>query len=702
MALTNVAEFQNGEKVFRVTPRRQHETPVSPMLCGNFIEVGFGYQVEAMWSEMLFNRSFEKACPITPATYDWFGGWNVVGNDWSGQEWYHSGYMHPRWFACPALDRPESITPDCSFITEKAPFYALTVERVEGCGVHGKSCLSIHNFEAWRACGVAQNGKYLTAGRSYRFSGWLRNVGRGPVRAEIRFYATAEDTFADEPIAVLPLGEIAEVGGYYEAMFDNAGFTGWATFALFITPGRVLADAFSLMPTDTVHGWRQDAIDAIRRVKPSVLRFPGGCFASLHDWRDAIGPRNQRKPENSYFWGDVNYNDVGTDEFLQLCEAVGCQAMLVVNFFHPGKRYYLNSEHVLDNPNLDAHGADLPHITDIDAGIECARQWVEYCNGDISTPMGALRARNGHPEPYNVRYWEMDNETFRWFPRDDYARTVVRYSRAMKSVDPSIQIGLCSYHDFRLQVEAMLEICGNDVDFLADRVCAPDNIAYKVDIVRRWNAAHEHKIYYCDTEALQNRPNTLAPYTAEFYEKNGITIREARRTWIYGLTLVGNLLNYHRYGDIVRFMCFNNLCNTSGQSCVEVAKERVMLPICGLIYEQMARSEAAWVLEIEDYVPDSLKSVEIQAAWNADETRLIVYLVNKCDQGTRVSLDFSALKHSFKTSRLRRMTAPGGRTQETMRSSGNIAVSCEYAPVNADGPNTYPIPAFSFTELVLY
>jgi hypothetical protein len=248
----------------------------------------------------------------------------------------------------------------------------------------------------------------------------------------------------------------------------------------------------------------------------------------------------------------------------------------------------------------------------------------------------------------------------------------------------------------------MLEICGNDVDFLADRVCAPDNIAYKVGIVRRWNAAHAHKIYYCDTEALQNRPNTLAPFTAEFYEKNGITIREARRTWIYGLTLVGNLLNYHRYGDIVRFMCFNNLCNTSGQSCVEVARERVMLSICGLIYEQMARSEAAWVLEIEDYVPDSLKSVEIQAAWNADETRLIVYLVNKCDQGTRVSLDFSALKHTFKTSRLRRMTAPGGRTQETMRSSGNIAVSCEYAPVNAGGPNTYPIPAFSFTELVLY
>ena len=700
MTATNVSEFQSGLKVFRVTRNRLNPTPVSKMLCGNFIEVGFGYQVEAMYAEMLFNRSFEKACPITPQTYDWFGGWDVVGNDWSEQEWHHSGYAHPRWFACPAADRPESIAPDSTFLTEKAPFYALTVERVEG-GVHGTSCLSIHNFEASRPCGVAQSGKYLLAGRSYRFSGWLKNVGEESVRAEIRFYATAADTFANEPIAALPLGEIPREGAFLEAAFDNAGFTGWATFALFISPGKVLADAFSLMPVDTVDGWRSDVVEALKRVKPSVLRFPGGCFASFHDWRNAIGPRNCRKPEDSYYWGDVNYNDVGTDEFLRLCEALGCEALLVVNFFHPGKRFYLNATHAMGNPDLDAHGADLPGITDIDAGIECARQWVEYCNGDVSTPMGALRAANGHPKPYNVRYWEMDNETFRWFSWEEYARVVARYSRAMKSVDPNVQIGLCSYHDFRLRVEDMLDICGEDVDFLADRVCAPDNIAYKIDIVRRWNDCHAHKLYYCDTEALQNRPGTLAPFTADYYERKGISIREARRTWIYGLTLVGNLLNYHRYGDIVRFMCFNNLCNTSGQSVVEAAKEKVLLSVCGLLFEQMARSEAAWVLEIEGYESDSLKSVEIQATWNEDETKLILYMINKCDEDTLVTLDLSRLGHTFRTARARRMTAADGRVQETIKSNGNIAVECRFSAPNPDGPDTWSVPAWSFTEIIL-
>ena len=156
MTKTNASEFQNGKKVFKVTPEKYSETPISPLLYSNFIEVGFGYQVEGMWSEMLFNRSFEKSFQITPATYNWFGGDKVVGNNWTEQEWYHSGYDHNRWYACPAVDRPQCIAPDSRYLVEKAPFYSLTVEQVEG-GIHGSHCLMIHNFEEKRSCGVAQD-----------------------------------------------------------------------------------------------------------------------------------------------------------------------------------------------------------------------------------------------------------------------------------------------------------------------------------------------------------------------------------------------------------------------------------------------------------------------------------------------------------------------------------------------------------------
>ncbi len=699
--MTNTGEFENGRKVFRVTPERFADTPVDPLLCSNFIEVGFGYQVEGMWSEMLFNRSFEKFFQITPATYNWFGGDKVVGSDWSEQEWYHSGYDHNRWYACPAHDRPQSISPDSTFLVEKAPFYSLTVEQVEG-GIHGRHCLSIHNFEQTRYCGVAQDGKFLKSGERYHFRGYLQSAGEGPADAEIRFYATEGIDFAN-PLAVLPLGAIPRDGRIFEADFDNAGFDGWATFSLFVSPGaRVLADAFSLKPCGTDRGWRQDVIDGLKRVNPGVIRFPGGCFASLHDWHDGIGPMDRRKPEPSYFWGDINYNDVGTDEFLQLCERVGAEAMLVVNMFHPKKQFLFSDTEDGFPPAWQPHGFNLTHVTDIRAGIECARQWVEYCNGDaVSTEYGRLRAANGHPAPYNVKYWEMDNETYRWFGHVEYAETIIEYARAMKSVDPSIQIGVCSYHGNSSKIERILEICGESVEFLADRICEPENIARKIGIVQAYNASHDHKLYYTDTEALQNRPGTLAPFTRSFYETNGITIREARRTWIYGLTLVGNLMNYHRYGGIVHFMCFNNLCNTSGQSCIEVSKEAVMLPICGLLFEHMSRSEAKWALRIDGYEPDSLKSVEIQAAWNGDETKLVVYLLNKCDEDTRVSLDFSALGREFRQVAVKRMSADGGRVQETMRSQGNIRVEYRYDVPSSRGPNTFEIPGYTFTELVL-
>ncbi|MBP7402591.1 MAG: hypothetical protein KBA30_08240, partial [Clostridia bacterium] len=603
--------------------------------------------------------------------------------------------------ACPAGDRPACIAPDKTFVVEKAPFYPLTVEQ-NGGGIHGTHCLRIHNFEVKRPCGVAQDGKRLRPGARYRFRGWLRSTAGEPAEAEIRFYATEGIDWA-QPLAVIPLGPVPREGRTFETVFENTDFDGWATFSLFVSPGAdVLADAFSLMPEDTDRGWKHDVIAGLKRVNPGVIRFPGGCFASLHDWRDGIGPRDTRKPEPSYFWGDINYNDVGTDEFLQLCERVGCEAMLVVNMFHPKKRFLFSDTEDGFPPAWQPHGFDLPHVTDIRAGIECARQWVEYCNGDAeSTAMGRLRAANGHPAPYNIKYWEMDNETYRWFGHVEYAETIIEYSKAMKSVDPSIHIGVCSYHGNSSKIERILEICGEHVEFLADRICEPENIARKIGIVREYNARHEHQIYYTDSEALQNRPGTLAPYTRWFYDHHGITIREARRTWIYGLTLVGNLMNYHRYGGIVRFMCFNNLCNTSGQSCIEVSKEETMLPICGLLFERMSRSEAAWALRIEGYEPDSLKSVEIQAAWNADESRLIVYLLNKCGEDTRVSLDFSALGRTFRSIASTRMSASGGRVQETMRSQGNIRVEHGFRAPSATCPDTFGIPAFSFTELVL-
>lgn len=698
--ITNMEEFANGSKIFSVLPREYASTPASRMLCGNFIEVGFGYQVESMWTEMLFNRSFEKAVPIAKGTYDWFGGEGKgLGNDWTREEWYHSAYQHNRWYAFPGKDRPESITGDASYLTPRTPGYGVLLSQEPG-GVHGKHCLIIDNYDE-RMAGVAQDGKYLRAGETYRFTGYFQKLAGDGVGLELRLYETASSDA--EPLCQAALAEPEAEGGWREAILGPVKRDVWATFAL-VTSGksRVLCDAFSLMPEHSSDGWRSDAVEAIRELHPSVLRFPGGNFGSFHNWMDAIGPKNTRKPEPSINWGDLNYNDVGTDEFLDLCEKVGAEPLLLVNMFHPFKQFYFQSfPEITQWGGLQRHGYNLTHVLNPKLGIETARKWVEYCNGSTQTPMGALRAQNGHPEPYHVTYWEMDNEGWRWFTKEEYAAYVRKYAEAMRTADPDIQIGICSYHAFSDVIEDLLELCGDCIDFIADRMCEPFNIKRKMAIVEQYNRTHPHPIYYTDTEALQNRDLTLAPFTRRYYADHDIDFCKSRRTWIYALTMAGNLLHYQRYGDLARFMCFNNLCNTSGQSCIEVSKEETILTASGILLKWMSRSPAAWPLQVEGYTPDSLKSVELQVSWDADRTRLIVDLVNKCDRDALITLDFSRLGRHFSSFQKLCLFASDGAVQETIRSHGNIREETRCGDISLDGPHTFEARSFSFTEIVL-
>ncbi len=153
---------------------------------------------------------------------------------------------------------------------------------------------------------------------------------------------------------------------------------------------------------------------------PTVLRYPGGLTANNFNWKEGIGPITERDPN---YGGTGIPQAFGTDEFLQYCEELGAEAIFVVNVSYAGKRA---------------------------GSVQDAADWVEYCNApnDGSNPGGgtdwaAVRAANGHKEPYGVKYWELGNEeTFPGF--DDYARRIQTYSAAMKAIDPTIKVGAIS------------------------------------------------------------------------------------------------------------------------------------------------------------------------------------------------------------------------------------------------------------------
>jgi len=157
---------------------------------------------------------------------------------------------------------------------------------------------------------------------------------------------------------------------------------------------------------------REDTLTLVRALRPPVIRYPGGNFASGYHWEDGIGPREQRPRRHDEAWHAWESNQVGTDEFLAFCTEVGSDPFLVVN-----------------------DGSGTP---------EEAARWVAYCNDPPGTEQGRRRSANGRPEPYGVQLWGVGNEVWgRWqIGHTDAAGYVARlrpFVAAMREADPNVR-----------------------------------------------------------------------------------------------------------------------------------------------------------------------------------------------------------------------------------------------------------------------
>lgn len=179
------------------------------------------------------------------------------------------------------------------------------------------------------------------------------------------------------------------------------------------TDMHLLVDRFFLFPADQIGQFDPTILQLARQWPVPLLRWPGGNFASSYHWRDGVGPVNRRPTRKNESWYGLEYNFIGTDEFIQFCRLIGAEPQITVN---------------------------------IGTGTaEEAAAWVEYCNGDTSTPMGKLRAANGHPEPFAVKLWEIGNEIYgAWqagfFGAEENAERCLEFAEAMRAVDPSIEL----------------------------------------------------------------------------------------------------------------------------------------------------------------------------------------------------------------------------------------------------------------------
>ncbi len=263
-------------------------------------------------------------------------------------------------------------------------------------------------------------------GRTYRLSFWMKGNYKGTIKACLM---NGKNLYAETVAS--PYG-MQEKGGFklknwtrFTATMTANGNDPKARFALvFDGNGSFMLDMVSLFPPtfrNRPNGMRPDLANLLWQMHPKFMRFPGGCFVEGQEspvnafhWEQTVGPIEEREGHWNVNWGYRTTDGMGFHEYLQLAEDLGAKPLYVVNvgLWHGG----------------------LTPVDSLQPWIDECLGALEYANGDVTTRYGALRAKNGHPEPFNIEYLEIGNENNQPDPRQQSDRYYERYELFRKAV----------------------------------------------------------------------------------------------------------------------------------------------------------------------------------------------------------------------------------------------------------------------------
>jgi alpha-N-arabinofuranosidase len=229
-------------------------------------------------------------------------------------------------------------------------------------------------------------------------------------------------------------------------------------------------------PLADANGYRRDVLDAVRKLKVGLLRWPGGNFSSNYQWRDGIGPRDQRPPRLEMAWGTVESNRFGTHEFLNYAETLKTEPYVCANL-------------------------GTGSWTD-------AQQWVEYCNSAEDTAMTRLRKQNGRAAPWKVTHWGLGNEMdgpwqMGHRSADDYGKFALEAAKLMKWTDPKIKLIAAGSSNF-----------GGDADWTGWNRTVLEYLRHHADYLSIHmyvgNAANDYEDFMACSVELNQRIKTVA------------------------------------------------------------------------------------------------------------------------------------------------------------------------------------------------
>ena len=311
-----------------------------------------------------------------------------------------------------------------------------SVECVDVQFQNGTRSVRLH-VEGGRA-GIRQGRVFIDSGRAYDGSIWIkREVGSPELR--LRIVSSNGNQIASSPLPVRGSDWQEVPYSFSSPVRDTQASVEIAAAG----NGTLLVDFVSMMRADVRREGmlRPDLLQALRDLAPSFIRWPGGSFASTYKWKDGIGPHVARRYHPNMIWGGYSdYYGFGTEEFLGLCRKLKTEPLVV----------------------LAAPGTASEQV-------QYAMDWVHYLNDPPTTEMGRMRTSNGHPEPYGVRYFQIDNEPMNnGFTPERYAEIVNVYGSRLRAIAPDARIVACGQKRSNdiIWSQKLIDLAGTNFDIL--------------------------------------------------------------------------------------------------------------------------------------------------------------------------------------------------------------------------------------------
>lgn len=389
-------------------------TPIrktSPMLWGIFFEEINHSGDGGLYAEMLRNRSFEDNRVPEECTEE--GDFFVSPTGWK-------------------LPKKDQATPHLAWhlIVEQAEaLFSLKNENPLNAASPTYGELQILTVAPTGRAGIANEGYWglsIEAGSEYALSLYTRT----PNGYAGTFYVALESADGQHTYATAelpaPTASFEQVNAVLRANTTDHN----ARLVLYgNAPGTLHFDMVSLFPRNTFknrsNGLRPDIAEMLLGLKPSFIRFPGGCivegftFSSAWNWKQSIGDIAER-PGRQNLWGYRATDGLGYHELLQLAEDLGAEPVLVLNC----------------GMTCQARNPMFTPLEKMDAYIQDFLDAIEYANGGPETRWGAERVKNGHPEPFKLKYITIGNENH----GPEYEVRYRRIAEALRTKYPDVQL----------------------------------------------------------------------------------------------------------------------------------------------------------------------------------------------------------------------------------------------------------------------